>query len=107
MQVGEQNGGIAYGDTRNLVRAKLGAPSDKQRGCWTYHAATHSFHGEYLGQFVDGLRYCFGDGPAGGTVVTAIYEHIVPHRLPTNKWYPGGWNHAMYLMSKAQEKPPG
>jgi hypothetical protein len=105
LDVGEQNGGIAYGDGAKQVMAKIGSPTTKQRACWSYQAKSHTVNGEYLGQFVDGLRYCFGDGPVGGKVVTAIYEHIVAHALPSGTWYRGGWNHAMILMSPSQEKP--
>ena len=104
LDVGKQNGGIAYGDDAKQVMAKVGSPKTKQGACWSYQTKSNIVNGEYLGQFVDGLRYCFGDGPVGGKVVTAIYEHIVAHTLPSGKWYPGGWNHAMVLMSPGQEK---
>lgn len=104
LQVGEQNGGVAYGDNAEQVMAKVGSPTTRHRACWNYRAHAHTVNGEYLGQSVDGLTYCFGDGPAGGKVVTSIFEHIVAHRLPSGKWYPGGWNHAMTLMSPSQEK---
>jgi hypothetical protein len=105
LEVGEQNGGVAYGDSAAQVMTKVGSPATKHGSCWSYSARAHTVNGEYLGPFVDGLRYCFGDGPAGGSVVTAIYEHIVAHTLPSGKWYPGGWNYAMTLMPPGREQP--
>jgi hypothetical protein len=104
MDFGAQSGRIAYGATPKQVLTALGPPTTKHAGCWTYPAENHTINGEYLGDVVDALRYCFGDGPAGGQVVTTIHEHLIPHRLPNKKWYPGGWGGVMTLMQHAS--PP-
>lgn len=105
LEVGAQSGRIAYGATPRQVLTTLGAPTKKQGACWSYSAKAHTINGEYLGDVVDGLRYCFSDGPTGGKVVANIYEHIIAHRLPTKKWYPGGWNPAMTLMGPHPPPP--
>jgi hypothetical protein len=105
-QDGEQNGGVAYGDTHETVATKLGPPTQKGAACWIYNARRHIVNGMYLGETVDALRYCFADGPAGGTVVSTIYEHLIPSavaRLPKNKRPPGGWMHALVFMPKASQ----
>jgi hypothetical protein len=100
---GAQNGGVAYGDDPKHVLAKVGPPTKKQGACWIYSPS--GSNSQYvIGKFVDGVRYCFGDGPAGGKAVTAIDVHIIPHTLPTKKWYPGGWNHAM--AGSYSQQPP-
>ena len=88
---GEQDAGIAFGAKPGQVLAKLGPPTKKQSACWVYTARAHRVGGAYLGTFVDGLKYCFGAGPLGDKVVANVYEHIVPHTLPSKKWFPGGW----------------
>jgi hypothetical protein len=108
LEVGEQNGGIAYGDTAKQVTAKLGRPGKKQSACWIYSAPDHTLHGEYLGKVIDAVRYCFADGPVGGQVVSTIYEHLIPSAnasLPKDKQPAGGWIHAFYLASPGSEKP--
>ena len=101
---GARNGGVAYGDAPKQVLAKVGSPTKKRGACWIYSANRSNGH-YIIGKFVDRLRYCFGDGPAGGKAVTAIDVHIIPHTLPTKKWYPGGWNHAM--ARSYSQQPPG
>jgi hypothetical protein len=105
-EAGEQNGGIAYGDTRGTVSAKLGTPNQKKPPCWIYNAHHHTVNGMYLGETVDAIRYCFADGPAGGTVVSTIYEHLIPSavaQLPKDKRPPGGWMHPLIFMPKASQ----
>ncbi len=92
-----QSVGVSYGDSSPRVLARVGAPTKRKSGCWIYDAKAHTVNGAYLGEFADGVRYCFGEGPAGGTAVTAIEVHLIPHTLLNGKWYPGGWNHATVL----------
>ena len=89
-----QSVGVAYGDPSSKVLSTVGSPTKKQGACWIYKAKSHSVSGSYIGKFSDSLRYCFGEGPAGGEAVTAIEVHIVPHTMLDGKWYPGGWNQA-------------
>lgn len=93
-----QSVGVSYGDSSAQVLAKVGSPMKKQAACWIYSTKAHTVHGAYLGKFADGLRYCFGDGPAGGKAVSAIEVHIIPHTQLNGKWYPGGWNHAVVVL---------
>ena len=95
----DQSVGVAYGDSAGQVLAKVGSPTMKQRTCWIYNANAHVVRGAYLGQFADGVRYCFGDGPAGGKAVSVIDVHVTPHTKLDGKWYPGGWNHAVTIMA--------
>ncbi len=95
----DQSVGIAYGDSSEQVMAKVGSPTQKQGACWIYNAKAHTVHGAYLGEFADGVRYCFGDGPAGDKAVTAIQVHVIPHTKLDGKWYPGGWNHAVTVLA--------
>ncbi len=97
LDLGAQNGRIAYGANPKDVLTTLGSPTSRHAGCWLYKAKAHTINGEYLGDVVDGLRYCFGTGPVGGKVVTAISEHVVAHRLPNKQWYPGGWGMMILL----------
>jgi hypothetical protein len=99
-----QSVGVSYGDSPAQVLAKVGSPTKKQAACWIYSAKAHTVRGAYLGKFTDALRYCFGDGPAGGKAVSAIEVHIVPHTQLDGKWYPGGWNHAVVVL--AAPPPP-
>lgn len=93
-----QSVGVSYGDSSAQVLEQVGSPTKKQGTCWIYSASANTAHGAYLGKFADGVRYCFGDGPAGGKAVTAIEVHITPHTKLDGKWYPGGWNHAVVVM---------
>jgi hypothetical protein len=106
IEVGEQNGGIAYGDTPKQVSAKLGAPTTEQSACWIYSVPDHTLHHEYLGKVIDGVKYCFADGPVGGKVVSTVYEHLVPSAaasLPKDKRPAGGWIHAFNIASPGSE----
>lgn len=87
----DQSVGVSYGDSSRQVLARVGSPTGKQGTCWIYRATANTVHGAYLGKFEDGVRYCFGDGPAGGRAVTAIEVHVVPHTKLDGTWYPGGW----------------
>ena len=102
MDFGGQNGRVSFGATEKQVVRTLGAPTVKHGGCWDYSTKNGTLNGEYLGG-VDAMRYCFGPGPAGGQVVTTVFEHIVPHRLQNKKWYPGGWNPMMTLLKRPQK----
>jgi|tagenome__1003787_1003787.scaffolds.fasta_scaffold19186866_1 hypothetical protein len=95
--IGEQSGGIAFGASEQQVLKKLGDPKRRQAACWVYSAADHTVNGRYLGRFVDGMKYCFGDGPAGGTVVTNIYEHITAHIGFQKKHIAAQWSPAIVL----------
>jgi len=93
-QTENQSVGVSYGDSAAKVRAKVGTPTRNQGVCWINDAKAHTVDGAYLGEFADAVRYCFGEGPAGGKAITAIEVHLIPHTLLNKKWYPGGWNHA-------------
>ena len=101
----EQSGGISYGATPKRVLATLGTPTTKQPSCWSYKANAHTVGRDYLGKFVDGLRYCFGDGPAGGKAVVGIYVHVIAHPTPADKNYPGGWEHAVAVIGSGTPAP--
>jgi hypothetical protein len=94
---GEQSAGIAFGAGPTQVLRTLGAPAAKRSGCWSYPASAHRVGGTYLGKYVDGLRFCFAGGPAGGLAVTTIFEHVVAHRLLNKNWFPGGWTPAVAI----------
>lgn len=105
--VGEQNGGIAYGDTENMVLMKLGNPTKKKDACWIYTLQHHAISGMNLGKVIDAIKYCFADGSAGGTVVSTIFIHLIPSavaKLPKDKRPPGGWTHPFTFMPKAQQR---
>jgi hypothetical protein len=105
-EVGEQNGGIAYGDTAKQVLTKLGSPTQKQAACWIYDAHLHTINGMYLGKVIDAMKFCFAEGPLGGNVVSTIYEHFIPSvtaSLPKDKRPPGGWIHAFNFASPGSE----
>jgi hypothetical protein len=97
----DQSAGVSYGDSTAMVHTKVGSPTTVQRACWVYEAKAHTVNGTYLGEFADAVMYCFGAGPAGGRAVTAIEVHVTPHTKLDGKWYPGGWNHAVYVLSAA------
>jgi hypothetical protein len=97
LEIGTQSAGIAFGASRQDVLRKLGPPSTKQAACLVYRATNHAVHGEYLGELVDGLKYCFADGPAGGKAVAGIYEHVLAHTFH-HKHIPAGWSPAITLM---------
>ena len=106
LDVGEQNGGVAYGDTAQQVLAKLGAPTKKQSACWIYDTPSHTLNGMYLGKVIDAAKFCFADGPVGGTVVSTIYEHLISSaagRLPPDEQPAGGWIHAFTIASPGSE----
>lgn len=97
---------MAYGDTAKQVLAKLGAPTRKQSACWIYDAHSHTLNGMYLGKVIDAAKFCFADGPAGGTVVSTIYEHLIPSAagtLPLDKQPAGGWIHPFTIASRASQ----
>lgn len=97
---------MAYGDTTKQVLAKLGVPTSKQSGCWIYDAPSHTLNRMYLGKVIDGAKFCFADGPAGGTVVSTIYVHLIPSAagtLPPDKQPAGGWIHPFTIASKASQ----
>jgi hypothetical protein len=95
-----QSVGVSYGDSAAPVQTKVGSPTSKQGACWIYDAKDHTVHGAFLGDLADRLRYCFGEGPAGGRAVTAIEVYVIRHYDPMRKkWYPGGWNHAVVVMA--------
>ena len=103
---GEQNAGIAYGDSESTVLAKLGRPTTKQAACWVYDTHGRAVNGMDLGASIDGIKFCFGDGPVGGKVVANIYEHFTARAvatLPRDKRPAGGWIHALIFMPKAQQ----
>jgi hypothetical protein len=103
---GEQNAGIAYGDTQDMVSAKLGAPTQKKAACWIYDAHNHTVNDMNLGGSIDAVKYCFADGPVGGKAVAAIYERFTPSalaRMPKDKRPPGGWVPAITFMPKSQQ----
>jgi hypothetical protein len=105
LEIGEQNGGVAYGDTAKQVVAKLGPPTRQRAACWVYSAGGHTIHGEYLGKWIDALKFCFADGPVGGRVVATIYEHILPTApLSETEYPPGGWIHAFNIAAPASEQ---
>jgi len=86
--------------------AKLGTPTTKQAPCWVYDTNGHAINRMDLGATIDGIKYCFGDGPVGGKVVANIYEHLTASALatmPKDKRPPGGWMPALILMPKAQQ----
>lgn len=105
--LGEQNGGIAYGDTATQVVAKLGSPSRKEAACWIYNAEAHTVNGQYLAKVIDKVKYCFGQGPVGGKVVSTIYEHLIPSAiatLPEGERPNGGWIHPFNIASPGSAK---
>jgi hypothetical protein len=91
---------VAYGDTAEQVLAKLGAPTKKQSACWIYDAPGHTLNGEFLGKVIDGAKFCFADGPAGGMAISTIYEHLIPSAaatVPPGQRPAGGWIHAFNI----------
>jgi len=105
--VGEQNGGIAYGDTKSTVLKTLGDPTKTEAACWTYTLNRHAINGMNLGKTIDAIKYCFANGSAGGMVVSTIYVHLIPSvvaKLPKDKRPPGGWTHPFTFMPKSQQR---
>ncbi len=105
--VGEQNGGIAYGDTQNTVLTELGDPTHRNASCWIYTLHRHTINGMNLGKVIDAIKYCFASGSAGGTVVSTIYVHLIPSvvaKLPKYQRPPGGWTHPFTFMPKSQQR---
>ena len=49
-QVGEQNGGVAYGDTAKQVLTKLGSPTRTTGVVLDLPCDAHTLNGEYLGK---------------------------------------------------------
>ena len=105
--VGEQNGGIAYGDTKSMVLTTLGDPTRKDAACWIYTLHRHAINGMNLGKIIDAIKYCFANGSAGGTVVSTIHVHLIPSvvaKLPKDKRPPGGWTTPFTFMPKSQQR---
>ena len=94
---GEVSGGIPFGASSEQVVQTLGSPTRKHAGCWVYSVNTHRINGEYLGKFVDGVKFCFSDGPAGGKAVSTIYNHLIAHPTPADKHFAGGWEPALAI----------
>jgi hypothetical protein len=84
--------GIPFGASAALVRRRLGQPNTKKSGCWIYKVKNGAQTiGDGFGQWVDEVKYCFGEGAAGGRAVSNIYSHMVAHRIG-KKRYPAGWS---------------
>jgi hypothetical protein len=94
---GEVSGGIPFGASSQQVVGTFGPPTRNGAGCSVYSANAHRINGEYLGKFVDGLKFCFSDGPAGGKVVSTIYNHLIAHPTPADKHFAGGWEPAVAI----------
>jgi hypothetical protein len=91
--------GIPYGATPKQVLRQLGSPTTKQADCWLYRGP-EKLHGPYLSPYVDAMKFCFAEGPAGGKAVSDIYNHTVAHTI---KWhdekrrYPAQWSRPIAL----------
>jgi hypothetical protein len=73
---------------------RLGQPDHKlPSGCWTYQVENGAkLIGDGFGQWVDAVKYCFGDGPAGGKDVILIESHMVAHKVG-KRLFPASWDH--------------
>jgi hypothetical protein len=78
---GQFNLGIAYGSTPTQVLRQIGSPTAKQADCWLYRGHVGRIRGRYSGPYVDAMRFCFSDGPAGGQAVTQIFSHSPIHTI--------------------------
>jgi hypothetical protein len=81
LRYGQFNLGIAYGSTRKQVLRQIGSPTAKQGDCWLYRGHVGRIRGRYSGPYVDAMRFCFSDGPAGGQAVTQIFSHSPIHTI--------------------------
>lgn len=73
--------GIVYGSTPKQVLSRLGSPTKEQAHCWLYRGRVGSIRGHYPGPYVDAMKFCFSEGPAGGTAVTRILNHLPIHSI--------------------------
>jgi hypothetical protein len=79
--LGQINLGIAYGTTQEQMLRQLGSPTTKRANCWLYRGQIGTIRGRYSGPYVDALKFCFSDGPAGGKAVTQILSHRSAHSV--------------------------
>lgn len=99
---GQRNLGIAYGSTSADVLRQIGSPVSKQEGCWLYRGRVGRIRGRWSGSYVDAMKFCFSEGPAGNQVVTRIWSHsprhtIVrrnpfTHKIVSKKTWPAQWD---------------
>jgi hypothetical protein len=81
---------------------QLGAPTAKSGHCWLYQGEVGRIRGRLSGSYVDAMKFCFGEGPAGGRAVTKILSHDVAHTIVardgTKKHFPAQWGGAITIM---------
>jgi hypothetical protein len=108
---GTWNLGIAYGWTPKQVLRQIGAPVKKQANCWLYRGQVRggigNIRGRFSGLYVDAIKFCFGEGPAGGEAMTQIRSHYAAHTIfkkdatghvVSKRFYSAEWNGPVTLM---------
>lgn len=73
--------GIAYGASRKDVLRQLGPPTARQGRCWVYRGQVGRIRGRSSGPFVNAMKFCFSEGPAGGEAVMHIFGYRPAHTV--------------------------
>lgn len=101
-RLGAMNLRIPYGTTAAQVLRQLGRPASTRNGCWLYRGRIGSIRGRFSGPYVDAVRFCFGEGPLGGKVVTQVLSHTPRHTIVrpdgSRRTYPAGWGPSITLI---------
>jgi hypothetical protein len=104
---GENDLGIPYGTAASHVLRELGPPTAKQGSCWIYRGRIGRIRGRSSDSFVDAMKFCLSEGPAGGMAVTQVFDHYVAHIIVRTdpvthrvekRTYPALWGHPVVLM---------
>ena len=72
-----------------------------------YGGRVGRIRGRYSGPYVDAMKFCFSEGPAGGKAVTRILSHTPIHTIVTwdpvthtrsRKTFPAQWGGIVTLL---------
>lgn len=95
VSIGDESVGISYGFTPAQVARRLGQPSTKHAGCWTYRTDGGKVAGILAATTIDEVRFCFSGG-----VVQKMADH---ERLVDSRGEPQ-W-HQPFIFRKAPDHP--
>lgn len=97
VSIGDESLGISYGFTPAQVARRLGQPSMKHAGCWTYETRGGKVAGILAATTVDKVRFCFTGG-----IVQGVEDH---EQLLDGTGVTGAQWHPPFLVSHHPDHP--